>query len=810
MRYLRQLSRLAVRLATLFIAVLVAACADAPSATSTPEPGVRTGIAAVDAAAGAPALIWLPPLGTNTSDPATFDATAAPVVEICAWSGSACIGVPVARFATAPTGAYLPLTINAPAGQYEASWSLMDARFTSRQTYRIRAIQGVTELDAVSVDVVRGRWALTRTDGSIGPLASAVILPIRFRIAKVVVPPGTQPALVQIDASLPAAARAQLSKLYSLVDGADVAASVHMLVPELSTGREPIVVALNGRSEVILAAVAASGGAMTLSAGSTARALVRALLASLDGNRPPPAAADALITGHPLFGDLTAAIHVTASAARPFAESNVVPQLAAAIARDVGRAMLPRALRARSGLATVATAAPHVPTFSTLPVKVGDAAGVNVAVINSGKIWFEGFVESPAGRPLSAPQRIAPAESPFPGVFVDEETPLRAVDGEFLVAVGTGRESAFWNGTTALSTALGLAFDVFGPPIPTDSRCIANFAERFITPLVVSQIVAGDLRGATGAVIGHWGGTIDLVFESISDCANWGDVPQASAKAMLKWGVSVVMIAWKATLFVYQDLPFFIDFNLYGRRPVEKVKVCQWDGAIEGCEISLVQITTQDGAPPDVMVPPGRTLLVGERLQLKAVALDRAVWPIRSRTFTWSLLWQSSGSVIAAVDAATGLVTAGTAPGEAQIKATTRDRDGTEKSAIAYVTVAPEPRLTVRLDPFGEQLLGPGPYRIELVNDLLLPVPAPDAVTVTLDRIVLSCLGDIFPSQTTVVVPRGQSTVNYSPFVAGRHPACPGRTIKTRYTVTRAVLGVSTELDLNKVPSEQRAVTIIR
>jgi hypothetical protein len=164
------------------VAALVAACADR-TAPVAPLPAAPLSASAVAQVQTTPALTWLAPLGAGSSTPATFDAQAAPVVEVCAWTGSACSGGLVARFSTAPTGTDLPLTVNAAAGAYEANWNLMDTRFTTRRTYRIRVLQGTTERGAMSVDVVRGRWALTRSDGALVPLMAASALPIRFGVS---------------------------------------------------------------------------------------------------------------------------------------------------------------------------------------------------------------------------------------------------------------------------------------------------------------------------------------------------------------------------------------------------------------------------------------------------------------------------------------------------------------------------------------------------------------------------------------------------------------------------------------------------
>ena len=161
--------------------VLTAAAACADDVPSSPRAGGAPR-AEVDVAPP-PVLTWLAPLGTGTADSATFDGTAAPVVEVCVWTGAACDGAPVARFTTAPAGGELPLTANAATGRYEAAWSLADARLTTRRTYRVRVLRGAAELGTLSVDVVRGRWALTRTDGTLAPLQAASALPIRFHLA---------------------------------------------------------------------------------------------------------------------------------------------------------------------------------------------------------------------------------------------------------------------------------------------------------------------------------------------------------------------------------------------------------------------------------------------------------------------------------------------------------------------------------------------------------------------------------------------------------------------------------------------------
>ena len=49
------------------------------------------------------------------------------------------------------------------------------------------------------MDVVRGKWALTRTDGTLTPPVTANALSIRFYVARIVVPVTINLAAGQID-----------------------------------------------------------------------------------------------------------------------------------------------------------------------------------------------------------------------------------------------------------------------------------------------------------------------------------------------------------------------------------------------------------------------------------------------------------------------------------------------------------------------------------------------------------------------------------------------------------------------------------
>jgi len=163
----------------LLVSLVLAACSD--NTVVSPDAAFNPGVAKFDAVPGTPD--WLAPLGGGSANPATFDPTAINRVQVCVWVGGACTGPLTAQFSTTPSAGVGTLTANTAAGRYEASLSLMSTSFLTRRTYRISAMHGTTEVRSILVDIVRGRWALTRPDGTLAPLAAASALPIQFHVA---------------------------------------------------------------------------------------------------------------------------------------------------------------------------------------------------------------------------------------------------------------------------------------------------------------------------------------------------------------------------------------------------------------------------------------------------------------------------------------------------------------------------------------------------------------------------------------------------------------------------------------------------
>lgn len=161
------------------LSVVAASCADS-NVVSPAFNATHNSIPAVGA------VTWLTPLGTGYAGARTFDAKAVTRVEVCVWASGACSGGSVATFSTNGSGAGL-LRINNYEGRYEAVLNLLDPAFTTRKSYRIRALNGTTEVGGFLIDIANGQYAFGRTDGIQNPLGAANDLNVQFHVA--LVPP---------------------------------------------------------------------------------------------------------------------------------------------------------------------------------------------------------------------------------------------------------------------------------------------------------------------------------------------------------------------------------------------------------------------------------------------------------------------------------------------------------------------------------------------------------------------------------------------------------------------------------------------
>ncbi len=117
--------------------------------------------------------------------------------------------------------------------------------------------------------------------------------------------------------------------------------------------------------------------------------------------------------------------------------------------------------------------------------------------------------------------------------------------------------------------------------------------------------------------------------------------------------------------------------------------------------------------------------------------------------------------------------------------------------------------VAVRLDPFGMRSLSDGPFTIQAIDASGAAAAAPQDITVTLLREVVSpCRGVLFSSNRTITVPQGQSSIAALD-AAGRDPLCNTSPTRTEWTVRGATMGVG-PLDMSDVRIQELFVSISR
>ena len=123
------------------------------------------------------------------------------------------------------------------------------------------------------------------------------------------------------------------------------------------------------------------------------------------------------------------------------------------------------------------------------------------------------------------------------------------------------------------------------------------------------------------------------------------------------------------------------------------VKVTGTTGAVS---LSKTATVTVNPDPLDriVITPPDATLQPTKQQQFVAVGEDRFGNPVPDLVFDWTLDGALTGSTVAQ----TGLFTAGTETGDIGVRATAT-KDGVTRSAVAPVTVLPDPLVNVLIEP---------------------------------------------------------------------------------------------------------------
>lgn len=179
--------KIAIRRSLLALASLVwtAGCRDG-SAPIAPEHG-RPSLEILDGSSteGTPHFFFLPPLVQDPTTTGVLDTSVGAflIVEICQWTGSACILPALARFTTSSGPG--SETIRMESEHYIVNWHTDQFALATEDTYRIRVQVAGTDLGHADVQPVATGKELKNIDSSeaVG-LVDGRTLPIRFRIEK--------------------------------------------------------------------------------------------------------------------------------------------------------------------------------------------------------------------------------------------------------------------------------------------------------------------------------------------------------------------------------------------------------------------------------------------------------------------------------------------------------------------------------------------------------------------------------------------------------------------------------------------------
>ena len=148
----------------LLVGIVVAACEDDPTGTILePGPPVAQILDAIHNE-GNEHFFFLPPLVPNPAASGVFDATLAPVVEICEWTESACTLPLLAEFTTTTGPGSETVRLVAEEEHYIVNWHTNEFELDDLKTYRIRVLAGGTKLGHADVDVVSSGSQLKNVD----------------------------------------------------------------------------------------------------------------------------------------------------------------------------------------------------------------------------------------------------------------------------------------------------------------------------------------------------------------------------------------------------------------------------------------------------------------------------------------------------------------------------------------------------------------------------------------------------------------------------------------------------------------------
>jgi hypothetical protein len=255
--------------AAVLLATALAACGESGSSPLAPDAAPHRAIRDAARNGGTPGFYFISPIApTLPTYPGTFDPARFTAVEICVWSGTACTGPLVARYAGTD------IQVNTAGQHYRVDWPTVG--LSNANVYRIRVMEGAKELGHADAKIpAPGETPTSLAAQGIVTLGNASRLSIRYRLE--VPPPNGAPVVTIVapadGAVIPVGQPITLAGTASDAEDGDLSSRIvwrsHRLVEPIGTGAS-IPAPLPGGRHAITASATDDGGAT----GTASRQLV--------------------------------------------------------------------------------------------------------------------------------------------------------------------------------------------------------------------------------------------------------------------------------------------------------------------------------------------------------------------------------------------------------------------------------------------------------------------------------------------------------------------------------------------------------
>ena len=161
---------------------MVGGCGESPQPTELRTAALPSFTVTDGAHGGNPHFFWLPPMVSSPSTAGVFDPGVSPQIDICQWTGSACVLPMLATYTTTTGPGSETVRVDTTSSLYIVNWHTDQFPLVAGATYRIAASVLGAVVGTADVAVLSTGSAKNVSTGDDIPLLDGKTLPIKFRI----------------------------------------------------------------------------------------------------------------------------------------------------------------------------------------------------------------------------------------------------------------------------------------------------------------------------------------------------------------------------------------------------------------------------------------------------------------------------------------------------------------------------------------------------------------------------------------------------------------------------------------------------